>query len=330
MMPCEQQRLLDDERLVPPFHRKFPEALHAVSVDILQVNVGRRCNLVCRHCHLDAGPDRPEVMGREVFEKCLEIIEGHAIGTIDITGGAPEMNPHLPWFIAKAGRLGRRLMVRTNLVILLEKDYQHFSRLYADNGVEVVASLPDYHRDKADRQRGAGAFDRIIDGMRLLNSLGYGKPGSGLALDLVYNPVGTYLPGAQHSLEHEYHTRLDREYGVCFNGLFCLANSPTGRFLEYLIKSENLTDYMGALNASFNQATVNGLMCRNTLSVGWDGRLFDCDFNQALDMPVACGSSDTVYSFDVHALACRKIVLGNHCYSCTAGAGSSCQGALST
>lgn len=330
MIPAEQLDILRAVPVAKPFHRRLNTPLYAGSVEILQMNVGRRCNLSCRHCHVEAGPLRPEVMGRKVGEACLAVLRQHDIGTIDITGGAPEMNPNLEWFIRKAARLGRRLLVRSNLAILLEEEYRHFLDLYADNGIEIVASLPDYREDRVDRQRGEGVFRRVIQAMRLLNEKGYGRPGSGLVLDLVYNPVGTYLPGSQQSLEHEYKTRLEDEHGVVFNALFCLVNSPTGRFLEFLIRSDNLEDYMHTLDMSFNSSTIEGLMCRNTLSVGWDGRLYDCDFNQMLDLGIDCTTSGTIQTFNRELLQKRRIVTGNHCFSCTAGSGSSCQGALHT
>lgn len=326
MTSTEQRELLNNPLKIS-FHGRINAPLHADTLDILQLNVGRRCNLSCKHCHVEAGPDRPEIMSRRVFEKCLEVLMRHPIRTIDITGGAPEMNPELPWFIQEAARLNRRLMVRTNLVILLDEPYKPFIDLYTDNCVEIVASMPDYHEERVNSQRGEGVFRRIIEVMRLLNERGYGMQDSGLVLDLVYNPVGAYLPGSQQALEYEYKTRLKSEHGIIFNTLYCLVNSPTGRYLEYLIRSENFEDYMGALFTSFNPSTVPCVMCRNTLSVGWDGCLYDCDFNQMLDLPVDCSGSSHINNFDYKRLMNRKIVIGNHCFSCTAGSGSSCQGA---
>ncbi|HHO74913.1 MAG TPA: radical SAM/Cys-rich domain protein [Deltaproteobacteria bacterium] len=328
MTSSEQIKLLNDNPLNISFHKRISSPIRADSIDILQVNVGKRCNLSCRHCHVEAGPDRPEIMKSEVFDACLGVLRKHPISTIDITGGAPEMNPELPWFIKDAAKLERRLMIRSNLVILLENSYENFIDLYADNRVEIIASLPDYHESRVNRQRGNGIFERILEVIHLLNERGYGKPDSGLVLDLVYNPVGTYLPGSQQALEHEYKTRLKNEHGVVFNTLYCLVNSPVGRYLDYLVRSENFEDYMHALNTSFNPSNIQCLMCRNTLSVGWDGRLYDCDFNQMLDLTVACPSSKHIHEFDFERLSKREIVLGNHCFSCTAGAGSSCQGAL--
>ena len=328
MTSLEQMEILNNNPVRMPFHKKISTLLRSESIEILQMNVSKRCNLSCRHCHVQAGPERSEIMGRRVFEKCLEVLRTHRICTIDITGGAPEMNPELPWFIREAATLNRRLMVRTNLAILLDEQYKNFIDLYADHRVEIIASLPDYHEDRVDRQRGGGVFRCIIEVMRLLNERGYGIPGSGLILNLVYNPVGAFLPGAQQALEHEYKTRLKEEHGVVFNTLYCLVNSPVGRYLEYLIRSENFEDYMNVLHTSFNPSTIHCLMCRNTVSVGWDGRLYDCDFNQMLDLPVEGKTPNHIDDFDFERLKTRAIVIGNHCFSCTAGVGSSCQGAL--
>lgn len=327
MQPAKQRQYLAS---VPyaSFDEKLLRPLFAEDIHILQLNVGRRCNLTCKHCHVSAGPDRKELMGRPVLEKCLRILEKHPIGTIDVTGGAPEMNPHLTWFIEQAARLRRRLLVRTNLLILLDAEYRHFLDLYTDNRVEVVTSLPDYNAQRTDRQRGKGAFEGIIQVMRDLNARGFGQPGSGLKLDLVYNPVGAYLPGSQEALAQEYRQRLAREHGVVFNQLFCLTNCPVGRYLEYLIRTDNYEDYMNELINAFNLSAVDNVMCRTTLSVGWNGKLYDCDFNQMLEMPVNHGSPDHIDIFDFEKLKTRRIVIANHCYSCTAGAGSSCQGCL--
>ena len=229
------------------FAQKLQKPLYADDIQILQLNVGRRCNLACKHCHVEAGPHRDELMRRPVFEKCLDILSQFSIATIDITGGAPEMNPHLRWFIEVAARLERRLMVRSNLSILLESKYRHFIDVYADNRVEVVTSLPDYQSRRTDRQRGQGVFDSIVAVMQVLNRKGYGQPGSNLMLNLVYNPVGAYLPGSQKALTHEFRQRLADNYGVVFNQLYCLSNCPVGRYLEYLIRSQNYEDYMTEL-----------------------------------------------------------------------------------
>jgi len=304
--------------------------LVAEKIDILQINVGKRCNLACRHCHVEAGPGRSETMSRETLALCLEIAGNDEISTIDVTGGAPEMNLHLKWFLAEVGKLGKRVIVRSNLVILLEPAYSEFIDIYTDNRIEVVASLPDYHAERVDRQRGPGVFDRIVQAMRLLNNKGYGKEGSGLVLDVIHNPVGTYLPGSQKAMEEEYKKRLFDKYGIIFNTLYCITNVPVGRYLEYLLKSGNFEDYMAELCGAYNHLAADNVMCRTTLSVGWDGTLYDCDFNQMLGLSINHGKYDNIKDFNIERLRTRTIITGNHCYGCTAGAGSSCQGVTAT
>ncbi len=326
MTPEEQNKVLN--KLESPFNDKIKKPLKASAIDILQINVGRKCNLKCKHCHVEAGPERSEEMGKEIFEKCLQILKQYNISTIDITGGAPEMNNHLAWFIKEAAQLKRRLIIRSNLVILLEKKYQHFIDLFAENKVEVVTSLPDYIKDKSDRQRGEGVFEKVVEVMKILNEKGYGKEGSGLVLDIVHNPVGAYLPGSQSAIEFEYHKRLKEQYKVEFNHLFTITNIPNGRFLEYLINSDNYNDYMDDLVGAFNPLAVENVMCKTTLSVSWDGTLYDCDFNQMLNLPVNHGAPNNIMNFDFNKLTHREIITGNHCYGCVAGSGSSCQGAI--
>ncbi len=305
--------------------RKYP--LMARQIDLLQVNLGKRCNLSCRHCHVNAGPARTEIMTKSILAKCLEILRAYPISAIDITGGAPEMNPHLEWFVGEAAGLNRRLIVRSNLTLLLDEPYGHFMDVFTQNRVEIVTSLPDYMEARSDRQRGAGVFRKVIAAMRELNARGYGVEGSGLCIDIVHNPVGAYLPGSQTALEHEYRERLRAEHGVHFNRLFCLTNLPVGRYLDYLIASDNLEDYLSTLCQSFNPAAVDNVMCLTTLSVGWDGSLYDCDFNQMLDLTVNHGAPKNIMNFDIEKLKNREIVINNHCYGCVAGSGSSCQGA---
>lgn len=305
--------------------RKFP--LTAKSIDILQINLGRLCNLACRHCHVNAGPKRTEIMERPVLTKCLEILRSYPIATIDITGGSPEMNPHLEWFVGEATALNRRLIIRSNLTLLQEEPYRHFMDVFTQNKVEIVTSLPDYREAKSDRQRSAGVFRKVIAALRELNARGYGIPGSGLCINIVHNPVGAYLPGSQAALEHEYRERLHAQYGVHFNRLFCLTNLPVGRYLDYLIASDNLEDYFSALCQSFNPAAVDNVMCLTTLSVGWDGSLYDCDFNQMLGLTVNHGAPNNIMAFNIEKLKNREIVINNHCYGCVAGSGSSCHGA---
>lgn len=304
----------------------FP--LHATSVEILQMNITRRCNLCCRHCHVGGAPDRKEEMSRENMEACLRAAAHPKVTTIDITGGSPEMHPHLEWFLGEAGKMGKKLMVRSNGVILLEDDYKHFLDVYADNRVEVVVSLPNLHSDRTERMRGDGIFKGIVTALKKLNDLGYGQPNSDFKLHLVHNPVGAFLPGSQQSMENEYRTQLRRDHGIEFNQLFCLTNCPVGRYLDFLKSSGNLQDYMELLKSSFNATTIENLMCRITLSVGYDGKLYDCDFNQILDLPLKPGVPAHIQNFDFDKLAHREIVVRNHCFACTAGCGSSCQGAL--
>lgn len=314
---------------VTPFGQKISSSLFAKSVDIFQMNVGKMCNLSCKHCHVEAGPHRKEIMSKETFQACLHIIkEQDCITTVDMTGGAPEMNENLPWFIEELGLLNKRIIVRSNLLVLLLDGYEHFFELFVKHKVEIVASLPDYNSDVTDRQRGKNVFDLSIKVIKKLNSLGYAKKDSDLFLHFVHNPVGAYLPAAQKSLENEYRVQLGKNYGIVFNSLFTITNCPIGRYLDYLIKSDNLDDYMEELEDNYNDETVKNVMCRNTVSISWDGKLYDCDFNQMIDLPLREDVGNTVHNVDFKKLKNREIALGNHCYSCTAGAGSSCQGSL--
>ena len=304
----------------------FP--LCATGVEILQMNIIRQCNLTCRHCHVEASPDRQEMMPEDVLAECVRVAQIPAIKTIDVTGGAPELHPQLPWLLRELVKTGKRIMVRTNLAILTEEAGQSFPQLYRELGVEIVGSLPDYTPERTDRQRGAGTFSRCIRAISELNKMGYGREGTGLILNLVHNPSGAFMPGNQSSLEHEYKRRLLERFGVEFNGLFVLTNCPVGRYLDYLISSDNLEDYMAGLASAFNPTAVPNVMCRNTLSVSWNGRLYDCDFNQMLDLEVIDGSPAHISEFDIEWLSRRKVAVDNHCFACCAGAGSSCQGVL--
>jgi len=295
----------------------------AAGVDVLQMNICRKCNLFCKHCHVGAGPHRTEMMSKQLMGKCLEILRENEISTIDVTGGAPEINPHLEWFLDNASLLGRRLIVRSNLT-LLQEEYRHFIDIYVRNKVEIVTSLPHYKEDGTDKQRGKCAFTTIVEVIKQLNARGYGKENSGLVLNLVHNPTGFYLPGSQSALAHEYKSRLLADHGVSFNDLFCITNMPVGRYLEHLQKSDNLTDYMAELAAAFNPSAAENIMCKSTISVSYDGQLYDCDFNQMLGLPIE--SHAHVNEFDMDTIGRRRIVLANHCYGCTAGSGSSCQG----
>ena len=305
------------------------DLLRPTTLEILQLNMGYMCNQVCAHCHVDAGPDRKEMMSRATLERCLELVEQTGVHTLDLTGGAPEMHPDFRWFVTQAKARGvQDLIVRSNLTILrANATYKELPQFFADNGVHVVSSLPFYKKAKTDRQRGDGVFDQSIEALQRLNALGYGQPDSGLVLDLVYNPAGAFLPGDQAALELDFKKALAADFGIVFNHLFTITNLPISRFLEFLIASENYEDYMQSLVEAFNPAAVSGLMCRNTLSVRWDGTLYDCDFNQMLEMPVQ-SSVQRLEDFDAAQLASREICVSQHCYGCTAGAGSSCQGAV--
>lgn len=303
--------------------------LKGTGLSVLQVNVGKVCNLACKHCHVGAGPDRKELMGKETFLHCLQAMADEAeLQTLDITGGAPELNPYLPWFIKEAAGLGRKIKVRSNLTVLEQEENAYLAEFFASHRVEVVASLPYYQGKKVDIQRGKGVFDASVRVIRRLNELGYGQEGTQLELSLVYNPGGAFLPPAQHAMEADYRRELLRRYGITFNRLLTITNVPLGRFLEFLIQSENLTGYMGRLVGVFNPAAAARVMCRSQISVGWDGRLYDCDFNQMLGLGCCPEVPGHIKDFRPGALQNRRIAVGNHCYACTAGAGSSCGGAM--
>ncbi len=303
------------------------QPLRPTRIDVLQINVGRLCNMSCRHCHVDAGPDRRESMSRQTFEACLAALRKTRIPTVDVTGGAPELNPSFRWFVGEVRALGRRVIDRCNLTILEVPSQRDLARFLADHQVEVVASLPHYRQPLTDTQRGDGAFDRSISALRRLNGLGYGNGRSGLKLDLVTNPVGAFLPGSQPSLEKEWKRELWRLHGIRFDALYTITNMPIARYLDWLVQTGNLETYMERLVTAFNPAAARGVMCRSTLSVGWDGRLHDCDFNQMLDMGLEPPAPIHVKDFDLEALTRRRILTGRHCFGCTAGAGSSCGGA---
>lgn len=302
---------------------QFP--LKPTSIDIFQVNLGKMCNQVCAHCHVDAGPDRKEIMTKETMIQCLDALRDSNIETVDLTGGAPEMNPNFRWFVEELSAMGKKIMVRCNLTIILANPkYNDLPVFFKKHKVNVVSSLPYFTARRTDAQRGEGVFEKSIKALQMLNEVGYGKDDSDLKLDLVYNPAGAFLPGDQTSLESQFKKKL-LEYEIVFNDLFAITNLPVSRFLEYLVKSEKYEDYMNELVNAFNPAAALGVMCRNTISIGWDGFLFDCDFNQMLDLKVNAPSH--ISEFDSKALEQRDIVLNQHCYGCTAGAGSSCGGA---
>lgn len=315
---------------LPTFREKMATAgllpLRPTELAIFQVNVGKMCNQVCKHCHVDAGPDRREIMTRETMQECLDALAKTSIPTVDITGGAPEMNPNFRWFVEEIRRLGRHVMVRCNLTIIVANPkYNDLPDFYRQHEVEVVSSLPFYNADKTDRQRGKGVFEDSVKALRMLNAVGYGQESTNLKLNLVYNPAGAFLPGGQEGLKRQFKRVLLDEFGVVFNDLYAITNMPVSRYLDYLIASGNYDGYMEKLVNSFNPVAAQGVMCRNTISIGWDGQLYDCDFNQMLDLNVA-GPVQHVRNFDVEQLSKRFIRLNEHCYGCTAGAGSSCGG----
>jgi radical SAM/Cys-rich protein len=302
--------------------------LRADDIAVLQINVGKRCNQTCRHCHVDAGPERSEVMAAEVVEACLRVLRHSAIPTLDITGGAPELHPEFRRIVAEARAMGRRVIDRCNLTITRLPNYRYLPGFLAGHRVEVVASLPYWQERQTDAQRGAGVFEQSIAALRELNALGYGRPESGLVLNLVTNPVGAFLPPAQAAAERDWRRELERRHGVVFNRLFTVTNMPISRFLQHLEERGQTEAYLARLVQAFNPAAAEGLMCRSTLSVGWDGTLYDCDFNQMLELPVSGGGPRDIRDFDAAALESREIVTGSHCFGCTAGAGSSCGGAV--
>lgn len=297
-------------------------------IEILQVNVGKMCNMTCRHCHVDAGPDRREIMTKETIDHCLRTIDELRLKTVDLTGGAPEMNPNFRYFVTEARKLDCHVIDRCNLTILLANGYTDLPEFLAENQVEVVASLPCYLEENCDSQRGSGAFQKSVEALKRLNDVGYGNPDSGLTLSLVYNPVGTSLPPNQASLEAKYKDVLWDEYQLRFNRLFTITNMPISRYLEDLLEQKKLDLYMETLVNAFNPDIVSGVMCRNTLSVSWDGRLFDCDFNQMLEMPLTEGQPQQISELNARTLQQRRIATARHCFGCTAGAGSGCGGAI--
>ena len=303
--------------------------LRADRVEILQVNVGKLCNMTCRHCHVDAGPDRREIMTRETIDQCLAAIADANIKVLDLTGGAPEMNPHFRYFVTEARRLGAHVIDRCNLTILLAQQYADMAEFLAENKVEIVASLPCYLQENTDSQRGDGAYEQSIEAIRLLNSLGYGRTDE-LTLTLVFNPVGPSLPPDQTALESQYREHLKREFDIDFDRLFTITNMPISRFLDDLVANGRYEEYMEKLIEAFNPTAALGVMCRKMISVSWDGYLFDCDFNQMLEIEVGHGVPAHIRDFKASAVDGRKIVVGQHCFGCTAASGSGCLGAIDT
>ena len=318
---------------LPTFKEKISETgqfpLKTRKLEILQINLGYMCNQVCSHCHVDAGPDRKEIMTRETMGYCLDVIKQTGAHTLDLTGGAPEMNPHFRWFVEEASKAGiKDFIVRSNLTIIeANNGYRDLPEFFKMHRIHIVSSMPHWTRGKTDKQRGDGVFDKSILALKRLNAIGYGIPDSPLRLDLVYNPSGAFLPANQTAMENDFKKALLKDFGIHFHNLYAITNLPISRFLDYLIASENYEDYMYQLVESFNPNAVQNVMCTNTLSVSWDGYLFDCDFNQMLELPVN-SKVKHISEYNEALLEGRSIVISQHCYGCTAGAGSSCQGTV--
>ena len=318
---------------LPKFKDKIDETsqypLRPNKIEVLQINVGYMCNQVCAHCHVDAGPDRQEIMTKETMQQCIDVIKTTSAHTLDLTGGAPEMNPNFRWFVEEASKAGvKDFIVRSNLTIIrANKKYHNLPEFFKKHNIHVVSSMPHWTRGKTDKQRGEGVFDKSIKALQDLNAVGYGMPDSSLRLDLVYNPSGAFLPGDQISMEMEFKKALLEDFDIHFHNLFAITNLPISRFLDYLIASENYEDYMYSLVEAYNQSAVKNVMCTNTISVSWDGWLYDCDFNQMLELKVA-SKVKHISEYNEELLQNRNIVISQHCYGCTAGAGSSCQGTV--
>lgn len=338
--PQTQRQMLEALDLSSTLHQgHFSETLHKYgwselqpsTLDILQINVGKLCNMTCRHCHVDAGPDRNDaMMSRETVDACLRLLDLTSAHTVDITGGAPELNPHFRYLVDECIARGKHVIDRCNLTVLHLPTMEDLPEWFADRHVEIVCSLPHYRRLNTDAQRGDGTFEKSIAALQKLNQAGYGKGDPQRQLTLVSNPVGAFLSSNQSRMEQEWKQGLMKNHGISFDRLIALNNMPISRYLEWLEQSGNLQSYMELLVNSFNPATVSGLMCRNTLSISWDGRLYDCDFNQMLDLEVRSPDpvAATVHTISPEWLAQRTIVTGRHCFGCTAGAGSSCGGAI--
>jgi radical SAM/Cys-rich protein len=306
-------------------------ALRRLAPHTLQLNVGKLCNQACHHCHVDAGPKRTEIMTRAIAERVGDVIDASAgIRTVDLTGGAPELNPNFAYIVERTRAAGRDVIVRCNLTVMFVPGLEWLAEFYRENCVHLVCSLPCYTVENVEKQRGHGVFEKSIESLRQLNALGYAS--EGLVLDLVYNPVGPVLPPPQPQLEAEYREHLRKNYGIIFNHLLTITNMPISRFAQQLNKWGSYADYMGLLVNHFNPATAAGLMCRTLVSVGWDGRLYDCDFNQMLEIQLGVGNEDRALTIwdvdDLGRLADAPIATGAHCFGCTAGAGSSCSGTL--
>lgn len=330
--PENQLDILENQTDIVPFAEKLAQEglgpLHPSTLDTFQINIGKMCNQVCAHCHVDAGPDRKEVMTRATMQHCLDVLSTLDVKTVDLTGGAPEMNPDFRWFVTSLRAIGKRVIVRCNLTIIVaNKRFNDLPEFYKQHAVEVVSSLPFYRADRTDRQRGEGVFEQSIKALQMLNAVGYGQPGSTLVLNLVYNPAGAFLPPDQQQLERDFKKELYEHHGIVFNKLFCITNMPVSRYLEYLVRTGNYERYMERLLDAFNPRAAENVMCRTTISVSWDGYLYDCDFNQMLDMKVE-GQAQHISAFNKDAIGRRTIRVNQHCYGCTAGTGSSCSGSI--
>jgi len=320
---------LEDEKFGVKLKETGLFPLKPTSIDTLQINMGKMCNQVCQHCHVDAGPDRKEIMTQETLQLCIDAIEKFNFKTVDLTGGAPEMNPNFRWFVEGIRKINSSctIIVRSNLTIIrANKKYYDLPQFFKQNNVEVVSSLPYFEAARTDKQRGDGTFEASIKALEMLNQQGYGMPDSELSLSLVYNPAGAFLPDSQEELENTFKQKLKENYNIEFHKLFAITNLPISRYLNYLKVSGNLEDYMEELVDAYNPVAAENVMCRSMLSIGWDGYVYDCDFNQMLELKVAVPNSLHISDIDIQELTDRNIIINQHCYGCTAGAGSSCGG----
>ncbi|MFN3201162.1 MAG: arsenosugar biosynthesis radical SAM (seleno)protein ArsS [Bradymonadia bacterium] len=336
MHPQRQLEALGHVEL-PSHHLDFERALtesnidglRPTKLDIFQINIGKLCNMTCRHCHVDSGPDRTEEnMDRATVDACLAALNASGAHTVDITGGAPELNPHFRYLVDECVKRGLHVIDRCNLTVLLIPSLRDLPAWLAERGVEVVCSLPHYRKRNTDAQRGDGTYEKSLRALRRLNEVGYGTGDPKRMLTLMSNPAGSFLAGDQSSMEREWKVNLQANHGVTFDRLLCLNNMPISRYLEWLLEKGRLDEYMARLTAAFNPGAVSGLMCLNTISISWDGRIFDCDFNQMLDLESVMGDrAPNIRDFDLNAFLDRRVVTDRHCFGCTAGQGSSCGGA---
>lgn len=333
--PIKQVEYLNNLSHEQKISKSFKSALSEVDLfplmrkktEIFQINLGKMCNQTCKHCHVDAGPDRKEIMTKSTMESCLKAIQKSKAHTVDLTGGAPEMNPNFRWFVEELSKLGKQIIVRCNLTIIVaNKKYHDLPEFFKLHGVEVVSSLPYFNERKTDQQRGNGVFNASIEALKMLNAVGYGKPNSGLVLNLVYNPGGAFLPSDEKALERQFKEKLKQGFDISFNSLFAITNLPVSRFLDFLVASDNILNYMEKLISAYNPMAAENVMCRNTISVSWDGHIYDCDFNQMLLLENK--SKVHIDAYDETAIENAAIVINEHCYGCTAGAGSSCGGTV--